>query len=164
MGLSTPGWGAGRPIWPAPGLAAEYQPNWDPERAGPIEVGIDAVEIARIRDALTRFGDRFLTRIYTPRERERYGARPAELAARFAAKEAVMKALGTGVRGVRWRDIEVMPNARGKPVVVLYDTARARAAALGLHHFAISLTHSRTEAIAMVVATTATPSTDADAT
>lgn len=134
----------------------EYQPNWDPERASPFEVGIDAVEIERISGILERFGDRFLERVYTPRERERYGRRPAELAARFAAKEAVMKALGTGVRGIRWRDIEVMPNARGKPVVVLYDTARQRAASLGLVHFAISLTHSRTEAIAMVVASTVT--------
>ncbi|HET7035227.1 MAG TPA: holo-ACP synthase [Thermomicrobiaceae bacterium] len=138
-------------------MGTEYQPNWDPERAGPIEVGIDVVEIARIRDVLTRFGDRFLQRVYTQRERERYGTRPAELAARFAAKEAVMKALGTGVRGVSWRDIEVMPNARGKPVIVLYGTAKGRATVLGLRHFAISLTHSRTEAIAMVVAMKAAP-------
>lgn len=136
-----------------PESGASYRPIWDPDAAGPVEVGIDIIEIARIRDVLERFGDRFLNRIYTERERERYGRRPAELAARFAAKEAVMKALGTGIRGVRWRDIEVLPNRRGKPIVVLHGTAAARAKLLGFTHLAISLTHSRTDAMATVVAT-----------
>lgn len=134
-------------------LDAKYVPIWDAEAAGPVEVGIDIIEIERIERALERFGDRFLHRIYGTRERERYGRRPAELAARFAAKEAVMKALGTGIRGVRWRDIEVLPNRRGKPIVVLHETAARRAELLGFAHFAISLTHSRTEAMAMVIAT-----------
>jgi holo-[acyl-carrier protein] synthase len=137
----------------ASGAGAEYQPIWDPEAAGPIEVGVDAIEIDRIRKALERFGDRFLRRIYTERERERYAKRPAELAARFAAKEAVMKALGTGVRGIRWRDIEVLPNRRGKPILRLHETAARRARQLGYRHLAISLTHSRTDSIAVVVAT-----------
>lgn len=128
------------------------EPIWHPDRAGPIEVGVDAIEIWRIERALQRFGERFLRRVYTEDERRRYGARVAELAARFAAKEAVMKALGTGVRGVRWRDIEVLPNARGKPLVRLYGTAAERARALGLVHIAVSLTHSRELAIAVVVA------------
>lgn len=134
---------------------ANYQPIWDPDAAGPVEVGIDVIEIARIEATLDRFGARFLRRVYTERERRRYGHRPAELAARFAAKEAVMKALGTGIRGVRWRDIEVIGNRRGKPIVVLTGTAERRAALLGLTHFSISLTHSRTEAMAVVVATKA---------
>ncbi len=138
---------------------AEYDPIWDPEAAGPIEVGVDAIEIERIKHALDRFGDRFLRRIYTEREALRYGKRPAELAARFAAKEAVMKALGTGVRGVRWRDIEVVSNRRGKPIIVLHGTAAERSRLLGFQHFAISLTHSRTESIAMVVATKFPPNT-----
>ncbi len=136
-----------------PRLDAEYVPIWDPEAAGPVEVGVDAIEIDRIKHALERFGERFLTRIYTEREASRYRNRPAELAARFAAKEAVMKALGTGVRGIRWRDIEVVSNRRGKPIVVLHETAARRARLLGFTHIAISLTHSRTESIAMVVAT-----------
>ncbi len=107
-------------------LGASYTPIWDPDAAGPVEVGIDVVEIDRIRAVLERFGERFLCRVYTDREREQYGNRPSELAARFAAKEAVMKVLGTGVRGVRWRDIEVLPNRRGKLIVVLYDTAAVR--------------------------------------
>lgn len=135
----------------------EYAPLWDPDSAGPIEVGVDAIEIERIKEALERFGDRFLRRIYTEREAERYGKRPAELAARFAAKEAVMKALGTGIRGVRWRDIEIVSNRRGKPIIVLHGTAADRSRLLGFKHFAISLTHSRTESIAMVVATKISP-------
>lgn len=129
------------------------EPVWDPDSAGPVEVGVDAIEIWRIERTLARYGDRFLQRIYTEQERARYAGRVAELAARFAAKEAVMKALGTGVRGVRWRDIEILPNARGKPLIRLYGTAATRARALGLNHIAVSLTHARDLAIAVVVAT-----------
>lgn len=134
---------------------AEYRPIWDSEAAGPVEVGIDVIEIERIRRTLERFGDRFLHRVYSPRERDRYGSRVQELAARFAAKEATMKALGTGIRGVRWRDIEVLPNRRGKPILVLHDTALRRARLLGFTHFAVSLTHSRGDAMAIVVASKA---------
>ncbi|HUZ02406.1 MAG TPA: holo-ACP synthase [Thermomicrobiaceae bacterium] len=130
-----------------------YAPLWDADAAGPVEVGIDVIEIDRIRATLDRFGPRFLNRVFSVRERERYGRRPSELAARFAAKEATMKALGTGVRGVRWRDIEVLPNSRGKPIIVLHGSALERASLLGFRHVAVSLTHSRTEAMALVVAT-----------
>ena len=129
-----------------------YTPIWDPEAAGPVEVGIDVIEIGRVGQVLQRHGDRFLHRVYTERERERYGTRVQELAARFAAKEATMKALGTGIRGVRWRDIEVLPNRRGKPILVLHETALRRANLLGFTHFAVSLTHSRGDAMAIVVA------------
>lgn len=132
-----------------------YEPIWDPEAAGPIEVGIDIIEIERIGRVLERFGDRFLHRIYTPTERQRYGKRVPELAARFAAKEATMKALGTGIRGVRWRDIETLSNRRGKPILVLHGTAAARARLLGLTHWTVSLTHSRTDAMATVIASKA---------
>jgi holo-[acyl-carrier protein] synthase len=148
-----------------PALDAEYVPIWDPEQAGPVEVGVDIIEIARVQRVLDRHGPRFLARVYTARERERYGLRVQELAARFAAKEATMKALGTGIRGVRWRDIEVLPNRRGKPIIVLHETARRRAELLGLTHWSISLTHSRGDAMAIVVAsksraTTAPPDRD----
>jgi holo-[acyl-carrier protein] synthase len=128
-----------------------YQPEMDPERCGPVAVGIDTVEIARIRRTLTDFGDRFLRRVYTERERERYGSRISELAARFAAKEATSKALGTGIRGIRWREMEVLANRRGKPVLILHGSAAERAAHLGLVSFDISLTHSRTDAMAFVI-------------
>ncbi|MCX7624315.1 MAG: holo-ACP synthase [Thermomicrobium sp.] len=129
------------------------EPLWDPDAAGPVEVGVDAIEIQRIQRVVQRFGQRFLERIYTEAERSRYAGRIPELAARFAAKEAVMKALGTGIRGIRWRDIEVLPNARGKPLIRLYGTAAERARRLGVRHIAVSLTHARELAIAVVVAT-----------
>ena len=110
------------------------------------------MEIARIAAALERFGERFLRRIYTEDERRYSRGRADELAARFAAKEAVSKALGTGMRGVLWREIEILNDARGKPQVRLSGSAQARAEELGLREFSISLTHSRELAIAFVVA------------
>ena len=90
-------------------------------------VGIDIIEIDRVADVIARHGDRFLHRIYTDDEIRHCRGRVPELAARFAAKEAVMKALGTGVRGVGWRDIEVLPNYRGKPARLPLRTRCARA-------------------------------------
>lgn len=115
-------------------------------------VGIDAVEVARVAAVYDKFGERFLRRVYTAREAARYRGRINELAARFAAKEAVSKALGTGLHGISWRDIEVMPDPRGKPLVFLYDRASRRAEELGLREFAISLTHTQELAMAFVVA------------
>ena len=129
-----------------------YEPEFDPERCGAVAVGVDIIEIARIRRTLDDFGERFLGRVYTERERERFGSRVSELAARFAAKEATSKALGTGIRGIRWREMEVLSNRRGKPVLILHGSAAERAANLGLVAFDVSLTHSRTEAMAFVVA------------
>lgn len=129
-----------------------YVPELDAERSGSIAVGIDAIEIARIGRTLDDFGERFLRRVYTARERERYAGRVSELAARFAAKEATSKALGTGIRGIRWRDMEILSNRRGKPVLILHGRAAARAAHLGLTAFDVSLTHTRSEAMAIVVA------------
>jgi holo-[acyl-carrier protein] synthase len=129
-----------------------YQPELDPERVGAIACGTDIIEIARIQKALDDFGERFLAKIYTERERERYRDRVPELAARFAAKEATSKALGTGIRGIRWKEMEIISNRRGKPILVLHGGAAERAASLGLTAFDVSLTHSRTDAMAFVVA------------
>jgi len=129
----------------------QYKPELDPERCGAVVIGIDTIEIARVQRTLADFGDRFLQRVYTERERERYGSRISELAARFAAKEATSKALGTGIRGIRWREMEVLSNRRGKPVLILHGSAADRAALLGLVFFDVSLTHSRTDAMAFVV-------------
>jgi holo-[acyl-carrier protein] synthase len=129
-----------------------YTPEFDAERVGLVSVGVDIIEIARIQRALNDFGERFLRKVYTERERERYGSRVPELAARFAAKEATSKALGTGIRGIRWREMEVLANRRGKPVLVLHGGAADRAALLGLVAFDVSLTHSRSDAMAFVVA------------
>lgn len=114
--------------------------------------GIDIAEVPRIAAALERWGPRFLERVYTPAERERYSHKVLSLAARFAAKEAVMKALGTGIRGVGWKDIEILPDARGKPTVRLYGRGAARAHHLGIRVWEISLTHSSETALASVVA------------
>jgi len=137
--------------------AHRYVPEFDPERSGAVAVGVDLIEIARIQRVLDDFGERFLRRVYTERERERYRHRVSELAARFAAKEATSKALGTGIVGIRWQEMEVLSNRRGKPVLVLHGRAAERAAALGLNHFSVSLTHSRTDAMAFVVATIGSP-------
>ena len=118
----------------------------------PYAVGIDTVEIPRVQRVLDRHGERFLKRVYTPTEVAFCRGRVAELAARFAAKEAVMKALGTGVRGIAWREIEVLPDRRGKPLVYLYGGAKARAEEMGLQGLDISLSHERQYAIASVVA------------
>lgn len=113
--------------------------------------GVDIVELDRIARVLLRHPHRFLARVYTAAEIAHCRGRVPELAARFAAKEATMKALGTGVRGVSWRDIEVLPNRRGKPLLLLHGTAAARAARIGLDDADITLTHARDYAAAVVV-------------
>jgi holo-[acyl-carrier protein] synthase len=113
--------------------------------------GVDIIEIERIERALAKFGERFLGRVYTPLEAAFCRGRVSELAARFAAKEAVMKALGTGARGVAWREIEVLPNHRGNPLVSLHGRAAKREELNGLKELDISLSHSRDFAVAFVV-------------
>ena len=122
-----------------------------------LTTGVDLIEIARIERVLARYGDRFLERVFTPAEILYCRARPAELAARFAAKEAVSKALGVGVRmmardGINWREAEIVGDARGKPLVRLHGHAAERAAELGLSEWAVSLSHAQDHAIAFVVA------------
>jgi holo-[acyl-carrier protein] synthase len=114
-------------------------------------VGIDVIEIARVGRVLEKHSERFLARVYTPLEVAFCRGRVPELAARFAAKEAVMKALGTGARGLAWREIEILPNNRGKPLVYLHGAARARGETIGIRGIDISLTHSHELAIAAVV-------------
>ncbi len=134
-----------------------YVPEFDPDASGDIAVGVDIIEIARIERVLAIYGERFLKRVYTEGERERYRNRVSELAARFAAKEATSKALGTGIIGIHWREMEVLPNRRGKPVLILHGKAAERAKQLGLTDFSVSLTHSRGDAMAFVVATKGRP-------
>jgi len=114
-------------------------------------VGIDMIEIDRVRKVLEKHPERFLRRVYTPAERAFCRGRVPELAARFAAKEALMKALGTGARSVAWRDIEVLPDRRGKPLVYLHGNAKLRAERIGLSAIDISLSHLESFAIASVV-------------
>jgi len=114
-------------------------------------IGIDVVELDRVTRVLRRHPERFLARIFTPAEIAFCRGRVPELAARFAAKEATMKALGTGVRGVGWRDIEVLPNRRGKPLLLLHGRAKRRADQLGMTDLDVSLTTAREFAAAVVV-------------
>ena len=113
--------------------------------------GVDIIEIRRVRDVAARYGERFLKRIYTDGEIAYCRGRAPQLANRFAAKEAVMKALGTGTRGVRWRDIEVVRTRGGPPGIRLHGTALARATHIGLDHLSVSLSHSEEYAVAFVV-------------
>ena len=116
-------------------------------------VGVDLVDTHRIGRMLERHGDRFLDRVYTPAEKEYCKGRVLSLAARWAAKEAVSKALARGFAGIPWRDIEVINDARGAPHVLLYGAAHAEAEALGLTEWSISLSHTEEYAVAFVVAT-----------
>ena len=113
--------------------------------------GVDLLLLQRFQRVLERHRERFLARIYTEREIDYCRGRTPELAARFAGKEAVMKALGTGVRGLRWREIEILANARGKPVVILHGAAQRRSHDIGLERIEISLTHERTMVCAFAV-------------
>ena len=115
-------------------------------------VGVDMVEIERIECAIQRWGRRFLARTYTPRELARYGEKLPELAARFAGKEAISKALGTGMIGISWREMEILSDGRGKPQVTLHGRAKERAEELGLEAFSISLSHTDNLAVAFVMA------------
>jgi holo-[acyl-carrier protein] synthase len=116
-----------------------------------LAVGVDMVEIERVRGVLQRHRERFRARVFTPVELAVCRDRPHQLAVRFAAKEATMKALGTGAGGVAWREIEVLPDRRGKPLLFLYGRAQKRARELGLAALEVSLTHSREHAMATVV-------------
>ena len=122
-----------------------------------LSAGVDIIELDRVQRALERHGERFLVRIYTPQEIALYRDRLPELAARFAAKEAVSKALGVGLNhisayGIGWQDAEVLPDPLGKPWVRLSGRAQALAEEQGLRQWSISLSHSRDYAVAFVVA------------
>lgn len=117
-----------------------------------LATGVDLIEISRIAASVERFGNRFLSRVYTPAEVTICRGRAQSLAGRFAAKEAVSKALGVGIRTLRWRDIEILRDPRGKPLVRLHGKAATVATRQGFSNFEVSITHSRTQAMAMVIA------------
>jgi holo-[acyl-carrier protein] synthase len=117
-----------------------------------LRCGIDLVEIDRVRAGIERLGERFLNRFFTPAERELCNDQPHRLAARLAAKEAVAKAFGTGIGDVGWREIEVLCDARGRPILHLHGKAKALAAVMGLEGWEVSLSHTQQLATAMVVA------------
>ena len=116
---------------------------------GTAELGLDIIRVERIRDALARFGDRFVRRVLTTRETAYVRGRPETFAGRWAAKEAVSKVLGLGVRGIGWLDIEIERLPTGQPAVRLHGRAAARADQLGLARIAVSITHEREYALAI---------------
>jgi len=120
------------------------------EVAGSIsEVGIDIIKVDRIRASIERFGERFAKRVLTAHEQRYVRMRPETFAGRWAAKEAVSKVLGLGVRGIGWRDIEVERLPTGQPHVRLHGRAAARAEQLGMDRIALSISHESDYAVAI---------------
>ena len=119
-------------------------------------IGLDAIEIARVAEAIKRHGERFLARVFTDAERRHAKGRGASAsqfyAGRFAAKEAVLKALGTGyAKGLAFHEVEILPGPDGEPRVTLHGVARIRAAALGIATVLVSISHTRENAHAVAV-------------
>jgi holo-[acyl-carrier protein] synthase len=114
--------------------------------------GVDIIEVERIDNAILRHGQRFFDRFYTSQELIDSDGQTPSLAARFAAKEAVAKALGTGIGRVAWKDIEVVTGPRREPMLRLHGQARELADSMGLTDWAISLSHTEQHAVAVAVA------------
>ncbi len=117
-------------------------------------IGVDIIEIARIQRAMNYWGDSFLRRVFTGPELRLCHKKPSSLAARFAGKEAVIKALNPRDKGISWKEIEILAEPGGKPLVQLYGKAQKHANSLGLDKLAISLSHSKEYAIAFVTGET----------
>src|SRR5688500_5857637 len=120
-----------------------------PVPEGTTELGIDIIKVERIAAALKKFGDRFPKRVLTDAEQRYVRNRPQNFAGRWAAKEAVSKVLGLGVRGVGWRDIEIVRLPTGQPTVRLHGRAAERAEQLGMGRIAVSISHEGDYAVAI---------------
>jgi len=116
-----------------------------------LATGVDIIEIERVQRSLSRFGSRLLNRLFTPQEQTQCAGKTASLAGRYAVKEAVSKALGTGIGAIKWTDIEIIANEQGKPILFLHDNAKSLAAQLGLQEWSISISHTNTLAIGFAV-------------
>jgi holo-[acyl-carrier protein] synthase len=117
-----------------------------------IAVGIDIIEVGRVRKVLEKHGERFLSRVFTPNEVRQCRGKVSRLAGRFAAKEAISKALGTGLHGVAWREMEVVQLRSGRPTVTLHGNAKRRAELLGISAFDVSIADLAEFSIAIAVA------------
>jgi len=116
---------------------------------GTTELGIDIIRVDRIGRSIARFGSRFSNRVLTPAEQRYVRDRPETFAGRWAAKEAVSKVLGLGVRGIGWRDIEIERLPTGQPAVRLHGRAAIRADQLGMDRIAVSISHESEYAVAI---------------
>ncbi len=114
--------------------------------------GVDLIEISRLSDLNPSIKNRFLSRVFTKNEIAICGENDASLAGRFAAKEAVAKALGTGIGEIHWKDIEILQKDNGEPELVLHAKAKQMEDILGITEWAISISHNRSMAIAFVIA------------
>jgi len=117
-----------------------------------LRTGVDSIELERVEAAIQRYGQRFLERVFTPRELAEVGENVASLAVRFAAKEATAKALGTGIGDVGWQEIEILRGPARQPNLYLHGRASDLADNLELYTWSLSLTHNQSQAIALVVA------------
>ncbi|MGM0471133.1 MAG: holo-ACP synthase [Bacillota bacterium] len=118
-------------------------------------IGVDIIEVTRIKESWQRFGERFLNRIFTTGEIDyslQQSSPEIHLAVRFAAKEAVVKALGTGLRGMKWTEIEVIKTELGQPMIKLHNQAQAVAEDLAVAEVLISLSHTKQQAVAYALA------------
>jgi holo-[acyl-carrier protein] synthase len=116
-----------------------------------VAVGVDIIEIERVRNILVRHGTRFLQRVFTEQEIQQCRGKALKLAGRFAAKEAISKALGTGMHNISWRELEVVQLSTGRPSVRLYGNASLRARTLGLSAFDVSISDLASFSIAVAV-------------
>jgi holo-[acyl-carrier protein] synthase len=117
-----------------------------------LATGVDIIEIERVQRSLDRFGDRLCNRIFTPQEQDYCAGKVNSLAGRYAVKEAVSKALGTGIGNFTWTDIEIVSNTQGKPELILHNNARTMAENQGLNQWSISISHTDTHAIGFAIA------------
>ncbi len=149
-GVAMPDW-----LFGPAGVAGLPAPLHPPQGVN-IAVGIDLIEVGRVRKVFEKHGERFLRRVFTEKEVQqcrRGGAvRATRLAGRFAAKEAISKALGTGLHGVAWREMEIVQLRSGRPTVTLRGNARRRAEFLGLSAFDVSIADLAEISIAVAVA------------
>ncbi len=122
-----------------------------------LKAGVDICSVIRIKNVYQKFGEKFLRRILTDKEllyvKSSAPHLVTRLAARFAAKEAMLKVLGTGIVGTSWKEIEVSRAVSGEPSIVLYGRAKVRASELGLKNIALSISHEKEYAVAFIVAT-----------
>jgi holo-[acyl-carrier protein] synthase len=116
-----------------------------------LKTGVDLIEISRVQEVVSRHGKHYLERVYTPAELEQCGVRAESLAGRFAAKEATAKALGCGIGDVEWKEIEILGDEQRAPVLHLHGKAAQKADELGLSSWSVSLSHSQSHAVAVVV-------------
>jgi len=116
-----------------------------------LRTGVDLIEISRIEEVVARHGRHYLERIYTPSELEQCGKRIESLAGRFAAKEAVSKALGCGIGDVTWKEIEILGDEQNAPILTLHGVAAQKAKDLGLISWSVSISHSQSHSVAVAV-------------